>query len=121
MQFSKAVFSRRRSHLKIIQEAPDRSSLGTAPQPKKGTTMTRTAVFAGLVAVIAMPAFASQEQLARNAGVEPGLYSNAQLTQLVSLQREDGNRQLISRILANPQGAPLVSRLSTSTHGPDDN
>ncbi len=79
--------------------------------------MTRTALLAGLVAVIAMPALANQQQLARNAGVDPGLYSNSQLTQLIALQREGGNRSLIDRILSDPQGAPLVSRLSTSTHG----
>ncbi|SDJ28546.1 hypothetical protein [Aliiruegeria lutimaris] len=78
--------------------------------------MRRTAVLAALVAITAMPALASQTQLAQTAGVEPGLYSTSQLVRLVSLREEGGNAQAIERILANPKGAPLVAHLST--HGP---
>ncbi|NDR57348.1 hypothetical protein [Aliiruegeria sabulilitoris] len=81
--------------------------------------MKRTTVLAGIVAILAMPALASQTQLARTAGVEPGLYSTSQLVQIVSLREEGGNAQAIERILANPEGAPLVSHLST--HGPNMN
>ncbi len=83
--------------------------------------MTRTALLAGLVAVVATSAFASSTQLARTAGVEPGLYSTSQLVQLVALQKDGNNRSAISIILDNPQGEPLVSRLSTSSVGPDRN
>ena len=79
--------------------------------------MTRTLILAGLVALVTMPALASQTQLANAAGVDPGLYSNAQLLQLISLRQEGSNRTAVAQILANPQGAPLVSRLSTTTHG----
>ena len=80
--------------------------------------MTRTALLAGLVAVVAMPAFASQTQLALSAGVAQGQYSNAQLVQLLELREDGGNRTAIKQIIADPQAAPLVSRLSTTTHGP---
>ncbi len=81
--------------------------------------MKRTAFLAGFVAVTvaAMPAIASQTQLARSAGVEPGLYSNSQLIQLIELREEGGSSIELERILANPLGAQLVSRLSTTTHG----
>lgn len=82
--------------------------------------MTRTVLLAGLVALVTMPAFASQLQLARSAGVEPGQYSNAQLLQILSLQQEGASRHAIDQILADPRGAPLVPRLSTTTHGTAD-
>lgn len=79
--------------------------------------MFRTAVLAGLVTVFAMPAFSGQTQLARAAGVEPGLYSTNQLVQILALQSESGSSSAIQRILDNPQGGPLVGRLSTTTLG----
>lgn len=78
--------------------------------------MKKTAIAVGLVALVAMPAFAGQTQLAATAGVEPGLYSNSQLVQLIRLQEEGKNEFAINRILANPEGRPLVARLSTTTH-----
>lgn len=80
--------------------------------------MTRALMLAGLVAVFASPALASSSQLARAAGVEPGLYSTHQLVQLLSLRNEGGNDAAVARILSNPRGAPLVGRLSTTTHEP---
>lgn len=77
--------------------------------------MARIALLAALVAAAAMPASASDIQLARKAGVEPGLYSSSQLIRLLTLQQEGGNRFEIQRIRDNPLGGPLVARLSTRT------
>lgn len=82
--------------------------------------MKRTALAALLAGIAAFPALASETQLARKAGVDPGLYSTAQLTQLIALRSEGGNDAAIDRILADPMGAPLVSRLSTTTYEPAD-
>jgi hypothetical protein len=78
--------------------------------------MKRTALLAGVLAVMALPAFANSTQLARSAGVEPGLYSTAQLVQLIALQQEQGSQNDIQRILDDPRGMQLSYRLSTTTH-----
>ena len=80
-------------------------------------TMTRAVSLAGLLSIAGVPAFASETQLAHAAGVAPGLYSAPQLVRLIALRAEGGARHGIERILDDPEVAPLVARLSTSTHG----
>ncbi|PRY21901.1 hypothetical protein CLV78_108174 [Aliiruegeria haliotis] len=76
--------------------------------------MLRTLMTVGLMASLAAPALAGPTQLERAAGVEPGAYSIAQLVKLKALRTEGGKEQQIERILNNPQGDPLVARLSTT-------
>ena len=73
--------------------------------------MKRFALTSALILAFAAPGFAN-EQLARNLGVEPGVYETHELIQLAQA-REDGNRTLEAYILGG--GAEVVSTQSFET------
>ena len=66
------------------------------------TRFTLSAAVAALALAVAAPAFA--DQLACNAGVGPGVYTDAQLVELIHAQ-EDDNFVRVNQILGNPQGS----------------
>ena len=63
---------------------------------------TFTAALAALALTVSAPAFA--DQLAAKAGVEAGVYTDAQLVELLSAQADD-NTTRINQILRAPAGA----------------
>lgn len=77
--------------------------------------MTSKALFAALALSLTAGAALAQSinpgvaQLAAQAGVEPGLYSQAQLIRLIDAQQDNQNAE-VDYILANPEGPVAVSR-----------
>ena len=70
------------------------------------TRFSISAVAAALALTVAAPAFA--DQLASKAGVAPGVYSDAQLVELINAQADD-NTLRVSQILGNPAGVTFSS------------
>lgn len=75
-------------------------------------------LLAVLAIVAAAPAFAAgvsagDAQLARIAGVEPGVYSTAQLIRL-DQARQDNDAETVRFILASPEGTLAATRADTS-------
>ena len=66
-------------------------------------TFAKTSMLALAATLVTVPAFADPASLARSVGVEPGVYSVAQLIELKSL--DDGEQARRNFILDNPEGA----------------
>ncbi|MEQ3625225.1 MAG: hypothetical protein ABNH26_10950 [Celeribacter sp.] len=81
------------------------------------TTNFITAGIAALVTLTAIPASADTAQLARSVGVEPGVYSTAQLVELQGLTAEEGNQFRVNQILSNPAGNTATRDTTTARIG----
>lgn len=76
---------------------------------------TKAAIVAVALALTSGATLAHADQLAAQAGVEPGVYSQIQLNRIISA-RAEGDSTTLQFILDNPEGSAPVSR-SSATFG----